>query len=995
MAGSRWRRWARGCRWAFWACRWFVWVVLLLLLGGLLYLDRVGLPDSLKGPLLDQVRQHGLELEFTRLRLRLGSGIVADQVSVCPSDATNAPRLFADRVRLDLDLAGLWRGRPGVEGLEVVRGRFQFDRGAGEEAGFPWEVEEVRTRIRFLPNDTWRVEDLRARVGPVYCRVSGVLTNATALRGWPGWEGLRRSRSPRGQEGETGAPDWRSWLARTTFTAAPEVVGVFEGDGRAPERLRLWWQMRVPGAATPAGTVHGFRLRLMMTPVPEGTGSRVEAVWEADRVWTSHGDGEQLKAAGVLQFDPSGTWEIHGTCEVAVVTTRWMTGTNGVVEFEVRGGETRAVQQAGWRLRLAAAEADGVFVQGMEGSGHVRRGGADEGPSLQEPWCRAAGWSLDGTVSAETARVRGVGLQKVCCELDWAPPQLRVRRLEAALPSGPVRGELLVEAASGQARFHANSVADPKELEPWLSERTRRWLGQWAWDRPPRMEISGELQLPPWPPQGEAWSRALKERLSLTGEVMLESGGFRGFRAARARSHVQYSNGMWHLPDLEVARPDGWLRADYRVWPWERRYEWRFQFQLPPDAFAPLLHTNQLTWLSLLQWHEPLTAAGEARGAFLRPDTVAGHATVHWTNFVFRELAVQRLEATLAYSNRWLDVLQPRIERAEGRLMADGLAVDFAGQQVHFTNVLCVDDPAAVTAAIGPRTARTLAPYRFERPPRVRLQGTVPWRGRQGADLVAEVEGGPFRWWRFRAEQVTGTVRWRGDSVALTNVTAALCGGQLQGWALFDLSPPDGTAFRFGLQGHGVDLAALMRDVGPAGSRLEGTLDVDLLVDRAHTGDWRTWNGRGAASLRDGWIWSIPLFGVLSEPLDALVPGLGRSRVTSGRATFVLTNGVLVSDDLECRASTMRLQYRGRVSLDGQVEAVVQAELLRDAWLVGRVVSLALWPVSKILEFRITGTLARPTAEPIHIPRVLLIPLRPWQTLRDALGPAPPARGRP
>jgi len=995
MAGSGWRRWAQGCRWAFRACRWFVWVGLLLLLGGLLYLDRVGLPDSLKGPLLEQVRQHGLDLEFARLRLRLGSGIVADQVSVRPADATNAPRLFADRVRLDLDLTGFWRGRPGVEGLEVVQGRFQFDRDEGQQGRFPWDVEEVRVRIRFLPGDTWRVEDARARVGPVRCRLSGVLSNATALRAWPGWEILRRSRMRGGQQREPAVFDWRSWLARTTFTAGTEVVGVFEGDGRAPERLSLRWQIRVPGAATPAGTVHDLWLRLTMRPDPGGTGSRVEAVLEADRVWTSHGDGEQLKAAGVLQFETSGRWEARGTGEVAAVTTRWMTATNGVVEFEVRGGETRAVQEAGWRLRLATAEAEGVFVQGMEGSGHVRRGGADEGPELQEPWGPAAGWILDGTVAAEAARVRGVSLQKVRCELDWAPPRLRVRKLEAALPSGPVQGELIVEAASGQARFHANSVADPKELEPWLSERTRRWLGQWAWDRPPRMEVRGELELPPWPPQREAWRRALRERLTLTGEVMLESGGFRGFHAARARSHVQYSAGMWHLPDLEVERPDGWLRADYRVWPWERRYEWRFQFQLPPGAFAPLLRTNQLAWLSLLKWHEPLAAAGEARGAFLRPETVAGHATVHWTNLVFCEFPVQRLEATLIYSNQWLDVLQPRVDRAEGWLTADGLAVDFAGQQVHFTNVLCVDDPAAVTAAIGPRTARTLAPYQFERPPRVRLEGTVPWHGRQGADLVAEVEGGPFRWWQFRAERVAGTVRWRGDTVALTNVTAALCGGQLQAWAWFDLSPPDGTAFRFGLQGRGVDLAALMRDVGSAGSRLEGTLDVDLLVDRAQTGDWRTWNGRGAASLRDGWIWSIPLFGVLSEPLDALVPGLGRSRVTSGRATFVLTNGVLVSDDLECRASTMRLQYRGRVSLDGQVEAVVQAELLRDAWLVGRVVSLALWPVSKILEFRITGTLARPTAEPLHIPRVLLIPLRPWQTLRDALGPAPPARERP
>jgi hypothetical protein len=85
----------------------------------------------------------------------------------------------------------------------------------------------------------------------------------------------------------------------------------------------------------------------------------------------------------------------------------------------------------------------------------------------------------------------------------------------------------------------------------------------------------------------------------------------------------------------------------------------------------------------------------------------------------------------------------------------------------------------------------------------------------------------------------------------------------------------------------------------------------------------------------------------------------------------------------------MRLIYSGRAQLDGQVDAVVQAELLRDAWLVGRVLSLALWPVSKIFEFRVTGTLSNPKAEPLHIPRVLTIPLRPVQTLRELFRASP------
>jgi hypothetical protein len=89
------------------------------------------------------------------------------------------------------------------------------------------------------------------------------------------------------------------------------------------------------------------------------------------------------------------------------------------------------------------------------------------------------------------------------------------------------------------------------------------------------------------------------------------------------------------------------------------------------------------------------------------------------------------------------------------------------------------------------------------------------------------------------------------------------------------------------------------------------------------------------------------------------------------------------------------------VDLLGNVNATVQAELLRDTWLVGRLVSLALWPVTKVLEFKVTGTLSEPKAEPLYIPKLLTAPLRPWQTFRELFSErpngtnAPPAQSQP
>ena len=86
----------------------------------------------------------------------------------------------------------------------------------------------------------------------------------------------------------------------------------------------------------------------------------------------------------------------------------------------------------------------------------------------------------------------------------------------------------------------------------------------------------------------------------------------------------------------------------------------------------------------------------------------------------------------------------------------------------------------------------------------------------------------------------------------------------------------------------------------------------------------------------------------------------------------------------------MRLQYRGTVDFQGQVHARVEAGLLRDVWLVGPVVSTVLWPVTKLFEYKVTGPLGVPKAEPVYlIPKVMLLPFQfpfhPLRTLRGLL----------
>jgi hypothetical protein len=84
----------------------------------------------------------------------------------------------------------------------------------------------------------------------------------------------------------------------------------------------------------------------------------------------------------------------------------------------------------------------------------------------------------------------------------------------------------------------------------------------------------------------------------------------------------------------------------------------------------------------------------------------------------------------------------------------------------------------------------------------------------------------------------------------------------------------------------------------------------------------------------------------------------------------------------------MRLQYIGTVDLETRVNAKATAQLLRNAPVVGSLVSTLLWPVSKAFECQVTGQLGDPRITPLYVPKVLLAPLHPLRSLQEWFAPA-------
>jgi hypothetical protein len=404
-----------------------------------------------------------------------------------------------------------------------------------------------------------------------------------------------------------------------------------------------------------------------------------------------------------------------------------------------------------------------------------------------------------------------------------------------------------------------------------------------------------------------------------------------------------------------------------------------------------LTTSNAVRGFEIIKFTGPLALDVDVSGRLYDYASIAAGGRVALTNFAVRGEKFGDVVSTLNYTNRVLQFVNPLMHTGAQMMTADKVTLDFNTRLIYFTNGFSTADPEPVARAIGPKTGRVVEPYHFLQPPTALVNGQMPLHDMSGGRDMADVDlqfdiikGAPFEWMKFRTTNIVGTIHWQNQTLILTNVVAAFYGGNGNGFANFDFrAPHEGADYQFAVNVTNVNLHLLATDLSSPTNHLEGTLAGRLVVTDADSRDWRTWDGFGHANLHDGLLWDIPIFGILSPVLNTFMPGLGNSRATDAAADFSITNGVIYTDSLEIRSTLMRLEYTGTVDLKQNVHARVTAQLLRNTWVVGPLVSTVLWPVSKLFEYQITGTLKNPKSEPVYVPKLLLLPLHPIRTLEE------------
>lgn len=177
--GEQTRFWTK-CRTGFRICRMCVHLVILSLVCAVLYLNQIGLPGFAKRPLVEALHQHGIELQFVRLRLNFIHGIVADNVHI-GGKTPNSPSLTLQEIQLQLHYGALLHRQLQLDGVVLRQGTFTLPFSPTNEPLQTLTLDHIQTDLRFLTNDVWSLDNFQANFAGARFVLSGELRNASSV----------------------------------------------------------------------------------------------------------------------------------------------------------------------------------------------------------------------------------------------------------------------------------------------------------------------------------------------------------------------------------------------------------------------------------------------------------------------------------------------------------------------------------------------------------------------------------------------------------------------------------------------------------------------------------------------------------------------------------------------------------------------------------------------------------------------------------------------
>ena len=340
---------------------------------------------------------------------------------------------------------------------------------------------------------------------------------------------------------------------------------------------------------------------------------------------------------------------------------------------------------------------------------------------------------------------------------------------------------------------------------------------------------------------------------------------------------------------------------------------------------------------------------------------------------VSRGTYFEEVRADMHLQNRQLHLKDFHASRGE-EVLEGWLKYDLSDRlwELDFTSTVRLHDLAPLA---GPAAMELIRPYRIRGDSWMKVSGVFDAGEGQRHDLngKATLRGVSRAWLGF--EEFSFSFLMKEDTLIVPDIHGTLSEGHAKGdLVVNDLSKPAAANFALNLSGEKIDLFEMVTAATDSTETpYTGTLSFDLRVkgdvrSPSDTPPFDSYTGTGKLKIEEGELFRIPLLLGLSRILSKVVRGFGYASQTDFTADVKIADGRIESDNLFLRGSLISIEGDGHVAFDRNIRANMRVQLLNEG-LLSDALKVVLWPLRKLIEIRLTGTLDDPDWEPRNLPK--------------------------
>jgi hypothetical protein len=413
------------------------------------------------------------------------------------------------------------------------------------------------------------------------------------------------------------------------------------------------------------------------------------------------------------------------------------------------------------------------------------------------------------------------------------------------------------------------------------------------------------------------------------------------------------------LTELGLEDGQGKLEAN-AYYDGDKTFKGFLKTTLDPTVFKPALGEGAQPFLNSLVFHGkgPVLEA-ELSGVRPVPEAVlvAGSAAVGAMSY--KGVEIEEAKSAFSYKNGELTVRDGFLRRKEGVAKANAVH-NFKTKFLRIESAETQVEPIPLATIFSSKLVEYLSPYTFSGVPKLVLSGDMDLDTQQKTNLsvqVAGLKGLDFTLFgkKLHWQDVDASMKLVGQQLELkTTRPAKNFEGTIDAELRITLDQKQ--AYRAKLKTEDQDFGTAMNTF--FGNReVTGEVSADMTLE-GQLGKLETVNGWGEAVVKEGVLYDIPMFGGFSDILNSIVPNLGYAKAGQARTTFVIRDGVISADKIDIHSATFALIGNGTYDMvNDKVDLSMRVNIRGPMGIV-------LFGVSKLFEYRGTGTMADTKWEP-------------------------------